>query len=288
MNYKVFAILLMSSLILLPVWAESRKKDEKTKVLKSDVGKKIDETQKEIIRLKGVNDSLKKQYTMLEKNLSLLNDSIARIEKAREDLNDDLIVRCIIIGSYFLNVPYTEKGVELGIKAYDGSRGTSYYEKNIIRRNLLVNYKKDLEELLDFLRTAREVKTTLKKVIINARGSNKEYIDLLQQLNSLTFVKNYDKYNYRDITYLWGIYSDLKTLLQGCATYDSNTYNNAKNNAKSLGKKINEYGSQLSRMLNPTNGDRNGSVIDSIPDDLQPLPDRQVPSTYNGDNIVED
>ena len=241
MNIRIILTVLFSFMVLLPVNAKKKqKKDIKQENVQNSVERIL--TNEELLLKKGQLeshiDSMTNFISQLEKESCQLSDSIRIINKDNENLSDMLAKRCIVTGSYFLNIPYTEEGVKVGIESYEGSKGTVYYNRNIIRLKLLESYRADAQELLNFLKVAKE-----SKIKINPfEKVNRESTKLLTELNSLKMIKKYKEYTFWDETYLGKMILELENLLKSCAAGN-------KASADKMPSKIKEMGNKLNSML---------------------------------------
>lgn len=195
----------------------------------------------EILRnaeLKKEKSALEKENQNLKKLYQQVTDSIEKAKEEGEALNDILARRCIVTGSYFLNIPYTAEGVKRGIASYEGAKGTPYYDRQMVRLNLLKSYKEDATAFKDFLKTFQGVNFKVKQGVYSAPACEK----YLSALRALPAYQKYKQYDYMNETYLGSMMLNLESLLSAAVSRNEASANQI---VPTAGK----YGKELSQLL---------------------------------------
>lgn len=160
-----------------------------------DLKGKIDAKDTEISNLKKELDSNKKEFS----------NRIAADSIKMEEYEKKIISLC----SYLFYIPYYQVCIdEVAIPAFETLKGTELYDKYQVRLKLLKNYRRDLQELIDFLKPYKIDRA--ENHVIDApvwRSS------VAKKFGALNVVKSYKTFDYWQQTYLGHYILQIQALL---------------------------------------------------------------------------
>ena len=160
----------------------------------------------------GKISTLEKEKTELEKQLKNAKAQNDRALKASRDSIYALQKALVIMASNFLYVPYDKYAIEkIAVPAYEKSKGTPLYEKNIIRLQCLQEYSNDILSLVNFMSQLK------KTMFVGMDGALTKAKQQIPNLEALEVYKRYDsyrkKYQNDTGTFLWKKMSLIRSIL---------------------------------------------------------------------------
>ncbi len=159
----------------------------------------------------GKISTLENEKKKLEKQLQNTKAQNDRALKASRDSIYALQKELVKMASNFLYVPYDKYAIEhIAIPAYEKSKGTPLYEKNIIRLQCLQEYRNDILSLVGFMSQLK------KTMFVGMDGALTKAKQQISNLEALEVYKRYDAYRkkYNDTeTFLWKKMSLIRSIL---------------------------------------------------------------------------
>lgn len=122
------------------------------------------------------------------------------------------------MASNFLYLPYNRYSIdEIAIPAYDAIKGSELYIQRAIRLQLLKSYREDIESLIEYISDMEPKLDKLTGIFKMATVTikNNKWLELKNSLNSLRFVREYQKYTDWKETYLGKQYLAIAGMLGG-------------------------------------------------------------------------
>lgn len=233
LDFKFLICGLLSLVFTLHLSAQEPAGNPELDQLKKQVEGQLKMYEKEMERQMKVKDELnnvKSQIESADSKIIELTNSIANSAgsdpaalkmKAEQQLADTALFyqkKFSTMASNFLYLPYNKYSIEqIAIPAYEAIKGTDLYNQRAIRLQLLQSYRTDIESLIAYISDIEPKLGKLQEMFKMAtdRIKNDKWSELKNSLNSLSFVKEYQKYNDWKETYLGKQYLAIAGLLGG-------------------------------------------------------------------------
>jgi hypothetical protein len=161
-----------------------------------------DSLSKENAALKGLLRGSQMETAQKESEIAKLKSQISNLQnvtlKHFELANDTLQLKLISMASNFLYIPYEAYSIdEIAIPAFKATNGSKAYSKYQNRLPLLINYKTDVQSLIEYLAKAeKDLSIGLTKL------RNDKAVEHLNILEALPLYTRYSTYNDWKNTYL--------------------------------------------------------------------------------------
>lgn len=187
-----------------PVIAAVPENQEESPLEKENRVLKDINTQKDIDNL-----NLQNRLKELEGNMAQQDAYYSRLLAADSLKMEEYEKKIISLCSYLFFIPYYQVCIdEVAIPAFESLKGTELYAKHQIRLNLLKNYRRDIEELINFFKAYKTDKAANHVI-----GFPEWRSEVLAKFSNLNAVKSYKAFDFWDQTYLGHIIQEVQSTL---------------------------------------------------------------------------